>query len=150
VWRSAGIVGIGVSAILGYAVLAHDRVDTRIEAITGNTVRIGADPARLWGTLAPPVDAHCAGEGIPWSCGVEARAVLQKFVDQNRVECRVEPMPQVDGEQVARCDSARHGDVALWLIRNGWAADYFPESQGYYALAERDARQSRAGIWSDR
>ena len=47
-------------------------------------------------------------------------------------------------------ESSQGLDIAEWMVREGWAFDYRPESQGEYAEAMSEAWANRNGLWDFR
>ncbi|MGN6471739.1 MAG: thermonuclease family protein [Rhizobiaceae bacterium] len=93
---------------------------------------------RLAGIETTPADRTCADGGQSWPCGVVARTAFRAWMRGRAVACDV---PSHPGEIATHC-TLDGEDMALWLVRNGWA-----ESAGQYDEAEAKARQEKKGIF---
>jgi endonuclease YncB( thermonuclease family) len=95
---------------------------------------------QLAGIRVTPANRACADEsGRPWPCGVVARTAFRAWIRGRAVACDVPSKPRgitthcmIEGE-----------DMALWLIRNGWAES----ADGQYDEAEAKAQRERKGIF---
>ncbi|MGN6467773.1 MAG: thermonuclease family protein [Rhizobiaceae bacterium] len=100
----------------------------------------GGYTVRLAGIEVTPPDRTCADEDRPtWPCGIVARTAFRAWMRGRAVACDVPSHPakitthcMLDGE-----------DMALWLVRNGWAGS----ADGQYDAAEAKARRDRKGIF---
>jgi endonuclease YncB( thermonuclease family) len=124
--------------------------------IDGNTIQVGGKMkagacwgginVRLHGSVAPDLKDKCPRpDGTDWDCGQVAKGALQNLIRVKSVTCY-----HIDGEfdgvvPVATCLSG-HRDLALELVVKGMAKALHDQSNRY-ELEERDAKQSKRGIW---
>jgi endonuclease YncB( thermonuclease family) len=115
------------------------------QAVDGNHLEVEGQAMRLHG-----IDAFEAGQtcldarGMPWRCGVVARAALAERVEGATLSCTVLAEDQ-DGVYVARCQTQDGTDLAAYLVENGLALAA-PLVADYAAL-ERAAQAAEAGAW---
>ncbi|MEZ5923473.1 MAG: thermonuclease family protein [Hyphomicrobiaceae bacterium] len=115
----------------------------RMQAIDGDSFRLGEDEVRLVGIDAPEGRQTCEKDGKAWPCGEESRRRLQAFVGGREIDCAVEDKDKF-GRLLAVC---RVGGIEInrWMVEQGWAVSY-----GRYLDAERAAERARRGIWAGR
>jgi endonuclease YncB( thermonuclease family) len=123
-----------------------------VEAIItdGDTLTLNGSPHRLDGIDAPETDQVCLDEkGAQWTCGIEARDQLKKYVGNRDVRCegnKFDPLYRNRRISVCRVE----GDtVSLnqWLVREGWALNFEPYAKGRFKADQDEARKNRAGLW---
>ena len=113
-----------------------------------------SDGDTLWLRPQPggaPGAVRIEGIDAPEICqpgGPQARDALARLVLQRRV--RIVTSGHDDfGRTLARVETER-GDVGRWLVRAGHAWSYRQRRDaGPYAREERQARQAKAGLWSE-
>lgn len=86
----------------------------------------------------------------PWPCGTVATAWLVAATLNRWLSCAT--VREEAGEQLARCASASHPDLAATMVRDGIALSLpatgtDPEIRAY-AAAEREARKTYRGLWA--
>ena len=139
---------IGLSSFTGYAVVAREQISERLTAIDGSAFRQDQTVFRLWGVDAPPLSAHCSGSGLPWRCGAAARDALQSFIAKHKIEC-IERGAKPSGQKTYVCESGAVGDLAYWLVSNGWAVDNMAETGGIHLNAQWAAQREQRGVWAE-
>ena len=88
--------------------------------VDGDTVQFGDVKLRIEGIDAPQTDQLCLDKaGARWNCGVTAREQLKELAAKKSWKCDVVRM-SAHGRLVASCRVDTE-DVALQMIRNGWA-----------------------------
>jgi endonuclease YncB( thermonuclease family) len=95
---------------------------------------------QLAGIKVTPANRVCTDiGGNSWPCGVVARTAFRAWIRGRAVACDVPSKPReiathcvLDGE-----------DMALWLVRNGWAES----AHGQYDDAGAKARREKKGIF---
>jgi endonuclease YncB( thermonuclease family) len=95
---------------------------------------------RLAGIKVTPADRTCSDEaGKQWPCGAMARTAFRAWMRGRAAACDVPSKPTgitthctLDGE-----------DMALWLVRNGWAES----AGGQYGDAETEAKREKKGMF---
>jgi endonuclease YncB( thermonuclease family) len=126
--------------------LAHAADLTGVPRIVdGDTLAIGSEKIRLQGIDAPETDQVCLnGNGIRWTCGIDARDQLAAHVAGREIRC------SSNGIDAYRrtLGTCYLGDEDLngWLVQEGWALAYVKYSKAY-VQAEEDARIHQRGIW---
>jgi endonuclease YncB( thermonuclease family) len=110
-----------------------------VAAAAGAIAADGHD-VRLAGIKVTPADRTCTDQaGKSWPCGTVARTALRAWMRGRAVACDV---PSHPGEIVTHC-TLDGEDMALWLVRNGWAES----ADGQYDQAEAKARRERKGMF---
>ncbi|MGZ2488309.1 endonuclease YncB(thermonuclease family) [Rhizobium pisi] len=124
---------------------AVDSGDTLWFPQMGITVRLDGIEACLLPQWAfDPTASQELTRPAPVPCGALARAWLKRVVDNSVVHCTPSRYLAA-GERSARC-FARGRDLALEMLRVGWARTIGPQDFEYLA-AERYARSARYGLW---
>jgi endonuclease YncB( thermonuclease family) len=114
--------------------------------VGGDTVEIERVKIRLEGIDAPETDQLCLNSrGQRWTCGIEARDQLSKYVGGRPWICRISGQDRY-GRSLARCQVDGQ-DVGEWMVRSGWALSFTRYSHSY-DLDERVAREARQGLWA--
>lgn len=111
----------------------------------GKRVRLdGIDACPLPQWAFDPTVSQKLTRPAPVPCGALARAWLKRVIGNAVVNCA--PLRyRADGDMTARCFAAGR-DLALEMLRVGWARVTGPQDPGYLA-AERYARSVRYGLW---
>lgn len=119
----------------------------RPKVIDGHSINLAGWRIRLFGIYAPALRQTCEADGKPWNCGMEARWAVADRIGHNWVACQEQAIDP-DGALVAVCYLGGIGGPNLnaWLVANGWALAYRPESQAYVAQ-EEGARHAGRGLW---
>lgn len=103
-------------------------------------IEAGGYTIRLAGIKVMPADRTCSDEaGRAWPCGAMARTAFRAWLRGRSAACDVPSRPTgitthctLDGE-----------DMALWLVRNGWAES----AGGQYGDAETEAKREKRGMF---
>jgi len=116
------------------------------EVIDGDRFELEGQSIRLHGIDAFEIGQTCLdARGLPWRCGVVAKAALAERVQGNTLSCTVIDEDRF-GAYVARCAAPDGTDLAAYLVENGLALADRRASDAYVAK-ERSARAARAGAW---
>lgn len=117
----------------------------RASVIDGDTIEIHGQRVRLFGVDAPEMTQHCfTAENMPWRCGQQAALALADHIEGMTVSCAEQDWDRY-GRMVAICST--DGDLALWMVLNGWATAYRRYSDLYIG-AEDHARIAQTGLWA--
>ncbi len=118
-------------------------LEGRARAVGGDQLRIGDTTVRLAGVEAPLPQARCGGNR---RCGTAAETALGRLVNGRNVTCKLSGTDST-GRQLATCLRG-DADIGAELVRKGHV---FAESGLFssYAGLEREARNAKAGIWSN-
>ena len=153
-WLLLGVA----AAIIAIAYLRHAEtpraptadgsiISGRAVAVDGDSLLVGTTRVRLWGIDAPEAKQDCNDTAGRWyACGREAQHALSDAIGRDTVSCTVVEMPSYD-RQVARC-TAGGRDLGEAMVRSGHAIELPSHSRGRYAVAEREARAARRGLWT--
>ncbi len=115
--------------------------------IDGDTIEIGGERIHLWGIDAPELDQKCREpESIEWPCGVYAKQILVRLVENRIVTCTVQGEDR--GRWIAAVCTVDDRDVAWAMVAFGFALDYPVCSRGAYSWPQRESAAVRAGVWS--
>lgn len=116
-------------------------------ALDGDSVIVNGRRLNLWG-----IDAPDFGTAQGWY----ARGVLDDMIGRGgSLTCTVKR--RSSNTDRALCSNSRSGDVALAMLRSGWAIvartertrrDADTALLDVYERAEREARQRGAGLWA--
>lgn len=122
-------------------------ISGRAYALDGDSVVVNGQRLNLWG-----IDAPDFGTAQGWY----ARATLDDIIGRGgSLTCTVKR--KSSNTDRALCSNSRSGDVALAMLRSGWAIVARTERRrrgadtallDVYERAEREARQRRAGLWA--
>ena len=114
--------------------------------VDGDSLEHGSERLRLEGIDAPELNQICQdSKDRDYPCGKDARKALQSIVGNNELSCL---RLQTDryGRKLATCKKGNL-DINREIILQGWAVAYLQHSLRY-AMAEREARDARRGIWA--
>jgi endonuclease YncB( thermonuclease family) len=117
----------------------------RSSVVDGDTIEIHDQRIRIWGVDAPESRQFCSIGTKPWRCGRDAAIALSDWLGARVVACKGRDRDQY-GRTVAMC-TVDGDDVAVWLVRNGWALDWPRYSNGKYATFQREAAAAKVGVW---
>lgn len=113
-----------------------------VRVIDGDTLELDGERIRLFGVDAPEGGQSCAS-GAP---GPTATAALEALVLGRALRCEGGDRDRY-GRRVAVCFAGGE-DVGAALVRAGWAWNYTRYAGDRYAAQEREARDSRRGVWA--
>ena len=116
-----------------------------IKITDGDTIRINGEKIRFSGIDAPELKQTCLKNNVIIFCGLEAKNLLIKIIDNNDVICVYEGKDQYR-RTLAECFL---GDLSLssYLVRNGYAFAYRKYSKKYIQ-DEEFAKENKNGLWS--
>jgi endonuclease YncB( thermonuclease family) len=118
----------------------------RARVVDGDSLIIGASRIRLFGIDAPEGRQDCRdAQGRSYRCGESARRALADLIGGREVSCT--PVGASHDRSVALC-TAQDRDLSEEMVRGGHALELRQHSHGRYAAAERDARESKRGLWA--
>jgi endonuclease YncB( thermonuclease family) len=110
-----------------------------VAAAAGEIESDGHD-VRLAGIEVTPTDRTCKDDhGRKWPCGTMARTAFRAWIRGRAASCDV---PSHAGQITTHC-TLDGEDMALWLVRNGWAKS----ADGQYDEAEATARKEKKGLF---
>jgi endonuclease YncB( thermonuclease family) len=139
--RLLGAISAGLVLLAGFAGGSAQAN----EILDGNHLEVEGQAMRLHGIDAFELGQTCLdARGVPWRCGVVAKAALAERVQGTTLSCTVldeEP----DGVYIARCATQDGTDLGGYLVENGLALA--APSVADYAALETAARAADAGAW---
>ena len=115
------------------------------QVLDGDTIFVQARELRLAGIDVPEWNQVCTRNGKPWHAGRDAAKAISTMIGESRLEC-LDLGERSYKRAVVRCYMDGR-DLAEAIVGMGWAFDYPQYSQGRYAEAEAQARESKRGIW---
>ena len=119
----------------------QSRIDSRVEIVNADTLRVGGTLVRLFGVDAPAKPQTCHNAtGATYDCGRRAADFVRAFVRGKAVSC-------TRGRSDATVVCYANGrDLGAALIHAGWAVQA-PGTLTYRA-EEAAARRAGRGMWS--
>jgi len=109
-------------------------------ASAAGEIEANGHEVRLAGIKVTPANRTCKDAGgRVWPCGVVARTAFRAWMRGRAVACDV---PSHAGAITTHC-TLDGADMALWLVRNGWAES----ADGQYDDAEAKARREKMGMF---
>jgi endonuclease YncB( thermonuclease family) len=104
----------------------------------------GGKEIRLAGIKPLASDARCIDTTGEWPCGAFAKVAFQRLVRQRTIEC--DPVDGNGAAQIVTACRVAGADMALWLVRQGWATPAGAGLEDALAGAKADGR----GQWGAR
>ena len=114
-----------------------------VEAIDGDTLKVGGKVVRLAGIDAPDIDQTCQFNGQDVNCGEIARDALLDLITATDVICEIRS-DDTATPPPATCTSDGF-DVSGNMVYTGWALPE-PGDPAYDAVMA-DARDNERGLW---
>lgn len=140
------LAAVSASTLAAVAAQGQSFWTGQARVIDADTIDIGDTRFRLHGIDAPESGQSCRHpQRGTWRCGQQAALALSDKIGRAHVTCHQTDQDRY-GRVVAVCD-LRGDDLNNWLVTSGWAVAYRKYSQDYDG-AERQAQQSKRGIWS--
>ncbi|MDD3287818.1 MAG: thermonuclease family protein [Alphaproteobacteria bacterium] len=125
------------------AIPASRVIEGTAVVIDNERLRIRNFDVRLFGIVPPQLSA---------SYGPQARAALDKLTQNTNVRCAIRDRAS-DGRLLATCNNSSNTDLAMEMLRRGFAVTargslLQTELAAPYAAAEQAAQAQKLGIWS--
>jgi len=138
------ILAISIS-ILVFLFINTEIRSQDIQITDGDTIKIDGEKIRFSGIDAPELKQTCLKNNVIIFCGLEAKNLLIKIIDNNDVICVYEGKDQYR-RTLAECFL---GDLSLssYLVRNGHAFAYRKYSKKFIQ-DEEFAKENKNGLWS--
>jgi len=140
-WVFIAALIVGISAAIERAVA--ENASSSATVVDGDTLEINGETVRLYGIDAPELGQFCLNGSKRYRCGYEAALTLKNLAGSALVECQSTPVEANNFGQICSVDLV---DLAEAMLRRGYALA-LPNALAVYRKAERDAKQSRLGIW---
>ncbi len=115
------------------------------EVVSGDTLRFEGRNFRLFGIDAPELNQACADyNGRSYSCGRQAAAWLNSWLQDNPLECRV-MQQDAKGNMIGTCSLGAY-DIGAALVNAGWAVVYTKHTDIYIPY-QQQAEANGRGLW---
>jgi len=114
--------------------------------IDGDTIKINGTRIRFYGIDAPEISQTCLRDSLTYSCGLAARAYLQRLINNQTVICRTLDKDRY-GRDVAKCFNYEKLDINGQMVSSGNAIAYLFFSRDY-ADNQTNAKKKKLGIWA--
>ena len=123
----------------------RDTFTGKAYVVDGDTIRVGGRAIRLGGLDAPELDQPARNRGGYWyPQGEHIKSAMIKKIGGKKVQVTFEGYDKYD--RIIGTVTHQGEDVGAWLVRNGYAIAAYGNR---YKHLEREARQSRRGMWGD-
>ena len=116
-----------------------------LRVVDGDTIHLNGEKIRFTGIDTPELKQTCIKEGVINPCGVIAKEILIKKINDNKVECISEGKDQYK-RTLAEC-FVNNVSLSSYLVRRGYAFAYRKYSKKF--IADEDyAKVNQIGMWS--
>lgn len=123
----------------------RDTFTGKAYVIDGDTIKVNGQAIRLSGLDAPELDQPARNrDGYWYPQGKYIKSAMIKKIGGKQVQVKVEGYDNYD--RIIGTVTYQGKDVGAWLVRNGYAISAYGD---HYKHLEREARQSRRGMWGD-
>jgi len=119
----------------------------QVRVAPDGTLKIGAEPVRLYGITIPGRNQICKyRNGQPWACGQRAYIALLNFIGSTTIACRLRDMGRPD-RLICHVVGI---DVSEWMLRSGWAYLGKGVTDKAYVNAAATGPRLKIGLWAER
>jgi len=138
------ILVISVSLIIFF--LIFNQVKSQdLRVVDGDTIHLNGEKIRFTGIDTPELKQTCIKEGVINPCGVIAKEILIKKINDNKVECISNGKDQYK-RTLAEC-FVNGESLSSYLVRSGYGFAYRKYSKKFI-LDEDYAKANKIGMWS--
>jgi len=138
------ILVISVSLIIFF--LIFNQVKSQdLRVVDGDTIHLNGEKIRFTGIDTPELKQTCLKEGVINPCGVIAKEILIKKINDNKVECISNGKDQYR-RTLAEC-FVNGESLSSYLVRSGYGFAYRKYSKKFI-LDEDYAKANKLGMWS--
>jgi len=138
------ILVISVSLIIFF--LIFNQVKSQdLRVVDGDTIHLNGEKIRFTGIDTPELKQTCIKEGVINPCGVIAKEILIKKINDNKVECISNGKDQYR-RTLAEC-FVNGESLSSYLVRSGYGFAYRKYSKKFI-LDEDYAKANKLGMWS--
>ena len=135
---------ISVSALIFILTINQVKSQT-IKIVDGDTIHLNGEKIRFTGIDTPELKQTCLKEGVINPCGVIAKEILIKKINDNKVECISNGKDQYK-RTLAEC-FVNGESLSSYLVRSGYGFAYRKYSKKFI-LDEDYAKTNKVGMWS--
>ena len=138
------ILVISVSSLVFF--LIFDEVKSQeLRVVDGDTIYLNGEKIRFTGIDTPELKQTCIKEGVINPCGVIAKEILIKKINDNKVECISNGKDQYK-RTLAEC-FVNGESLSSYLVRSGYGFAYRGYSKKF--IPDEDyAKINKIGMWS--
>ena len=138
------ILVISVSSLIFF--LIFNQVKSQdLRVVDGDTIHLNGEKIRFTGIDTPELKQTCLKEGVINPCGVIAKEILIKKINDNKVECISNGKDQYK-RTLAEC-FVNGESLSSYLVRSGYGFAYRKYSKKFI-LDEDYAKANKLGMWS--
>ena len=116
-----------------------------LRVVDGDTIHLNGEKIRFTGIDTPELKQTCIKEGVINPCGVIAKEILIKKINDNKVECISNGKDQYR-RTLAEC-FVNGESLSSYLVRSGYGFAYRKYSKKFI-LDEDYAKANKIGMWS--
>ena len=138
------ILVISVSLLIFFLIFNQVRSQD-LRVVDGDTIHLNGEKIRFTGIDTPELKQTCIKEGVINPCGVIAKEILIKKINDNKVECISNGKDQYK-RTLAEC-FVNGESLSSYLVRSGYGFAYRKYSKKFI-LDENYAKANKIGMWS--
>ena len=138
------ILAISVSLLIFFLIFNQVRSQD-LRVVDGDTIHLNGEKIRFTGIDTPELKQTCIKEGVINPCGVIAKEILIKKINDNKVECISNGKDQYR-RTLAEC-FVNGESLSSYLVRSGYGFAYRKYSTKFI-LDEDYAKANKIGMWS--
>jgi len=138
------ILVISVSLLIFFLIFNQVRSQD-LRVVDGDTIHLNGEKIRFTGIDTPELKQTCIKEGVINPCGVIAKEILIKKINDNKVECISNGKDQYK-RTLAEC-FVNGESLSSYLVRSGYGFAYRKYSKKFI-LDEDYAKANKLGMWS--
>jgi len=138
------ILVISVSLLIFFLIFNQVRSQD-LRVVDGDTIHLNGEKIRFTGIDTPELKQTCIKEGVINPCGVIAKEILIKKINDNKVECISNGKDQYK-RILAEC-FVNGESLSSYLVRSGYGFAYRKYSKKFI-LDEDYAKANKIGMWS--
>ena len=138
------ILVISVSLLIFFLIFNQVRSQD-LRVVDGDTIHLNGEKIRFTGIDTPELKQTCIKEGVINPCGVIAKEILIKKINDNKVECISNGKDQYK-RTLAEC-FVNGESLSSYLVRSGYAFAYRRYSKKF-VKDEDYAKANQIGMWA--
>ena len=138
------ILVISVSLLIFFLIFNQVRSQD-LRVVDGDTIDLNGEKIRFTGIDTPELKQTCIKEGVINPCGVIAKEILIKKINDNKVECISNGKDKYK-RTLAEC-FVNGESLSSYLVRSGYGFAYRKYSKKFI-LDEDYAKANKLGMWS--